>query len=44
MGKHPEACPIIITPENFTAFSEDTRNFLDTVGGKRARGGTPLSF
>ncbi|MEI6609669.1 MAG: ATP-binding protein [Deltaproteobacteria bacterium] len=31
MEKFPKARPVIITPENFAQFSENSRNFLDSI-------------
>ncbi|HPL68533.1 MAG TPA: DUF4143 domain-containing protein, partial [Smithellaceae bacterium] len=34
MKKYPKALPIIITPDNYAAFSEYSRKFLDTVANQ----------
>ena len=35
MKKYPKACPVIITPDNFAAFSENPRKFLDIIAGEQ---------
>jgi len=35
MNKYPKACPVIITPDNFAAFSENPRKFLDAVANQQ---------
>jgi hypothetical protein len=35
MKKYPKAFPVIITPDNFAAFSENPRKFLDTVANQQ---------
>jgi len=34
MEKFPNARPVIITPENFAQFSENSRNFLDSIAAR----------
>jgi len=35
MKKYPKACAVIITPDNFAAFSENPRKFLDIIAGEQ---------